>query len=83
MWCSAASTHLKVLDRVVSGARFITVAVFECDFAHHRSDSVLCMLYKVRCNMIHPLYGAVHVSYVPARVTCGALVAHRYTPPLA
>ena len=27
-------THLKRLDRVVSGARFLTGSVFECDIAH-------------------------------------------------
>ena len=26
--------HLKLLDRAVSGARFITEGVFECDIAH-------------------------------------------------
>ena len=28
VWCSAADTHLKLLDRVVSGARFLTGGVF-------------------------------------------------------
>ena len=37
VWCSAADTHLKLLDRVVSGARFLTEGVFECDIAHRRS----------------------------------------------
>ena len=44
-WCvSAADTHLKLLDRAVSGARFITEGVFEYDFAHRLSVAVLCML---------------------------------------
>ena len=30
VWCSAADTHLKLLDRAVSGARFLTGGVFEC-----------------------------------------------------
>ena len=47
VWCSAADTHLKLLDRVVSGARFLTGGVFECDIAHRRSVAVLCMLYKI------------------------------------
>ena len=34
VWCSAADTHLKLLDRAVSGARFLTGGVFECDIAH-------------------------------------------------
>ena len=46
---------------------------------HHRSVGVLCMLYKIRCNPMHPLNDALPGPYVPVRVTCGALVAHRYT----
>ena len=79
MWCSAADTHLKLLDHAVSGARFLTVGMFECDIAHRRSVAVLCMLYKIRCNPMHPLNDAVPGPYVPVRVTRGALVAHRYT----
>ena len=79
VWCSAANTHLKLLDRAVSGARFLTGGVFECDIAHRRSVAVLCMLYKIRCNPVHPLNGALPGPYVPVRVTRGALVAHRYT----
>ena len=37
------------------------------------------MLYKIRCNPLHPLYGALPVQYVPLQVTHGAVVAHRYT----
>ena len=47
VWCSAADTHLKLLDRAVSGARFLTRGVFECEIAHRRSVAVLCMLYKI------------------------------------
>ena len=39
--CSAANTHLKLLDRVVSGARFLTGCVFRCYIPHHRSVAVL------------------------------------------
>ena len=55
VWCSAADTHLRLLDRVFSGASFLTGGVFECDLAHRRSVAVLCMLYKIRCNSMHPL----------------------------
>ena len=34
VWCSAADTHLKLLDGTFSGARFLTGGVFECDSAH-------------------------------------------------
>ena len=76
---SGADTHLKLLDRAVSGTRFLTGGVFECDISHRRSVAVLCMLYKIRCNPVHPLNGALAGPYVPARVTRGALVARRYT----
>ena len=53
--------------------------MFECDIAHRRSVAVLYMLYKIRCNPVHPLNGALPGPYVQMRVTRGALVAHRYT----
>ena len=74
-----ADTHLTLQDRAVSGARFLTGGVFGCDTAHRRSVAVLCMLYKIRCNPMHPLNYVIPGPYVPARVTRGALVAHRYT----
>ena len=40
VWCSAADTHLRLLDRVVSGAIFLTGGVFECVLAHRRSVAV-------------------------------------------
>ena len=70
-------TLIKLLDRVVNGASFLTGGVFECDIEHRRSAGVLCVLYKVRCNPLHPLYGVIPVPYVPVRVTRGALVEHR------
>ena len=79
VWCSAADTHLKLLDCVVSGARLLNGCVFECDIAHRRSVAVLCLLHKIRCNPMHPLYGALAGPYVPVRVTRGALVTPRYT----
>ena len=79
VWCSAADTHLKLLDRAVSGARFLTGCVFECHISHRRSVAVQCMLFKIRCNPVHPLNGTLPGPYVPARVTRDALVAHLYT----
>ena len=79
VWCSAADLHLELLDHAVSGALFLTGGVLECDIAHRRSVAVLCMLYKIRCNLVQPLNGALPGPYVPVRVTGGAPVAHRYT----
>ena len=79
MWCSAADTHIKLLDSVVNGASFLTGCVFECDLAYRRSVAVLCMVHKIRCNPMHPLYGALPVPYVPVRVIRGSVIAHRHT----
>ena len=73
VWCSAADTHLKLLDRAVSGAWFLT------DISHRRSVAVLCMLYRIRSDLVHPLNGALPGPYVLVLVTRGALVTHRYT----
>ena len=43
VWCSAADTHLRLLDRAVSDAQFQTGVVFECSIAHRRSVAVQCM----------------------------------------
>ena len=74
VWCSAADTHHKLLDQAVSGARFLTGGVFEWDISHRRSVAVMCMLYKIRFNRVHPLNGALPGPYVPVRVIRGALV---------
>ena len=79
VWCSAADTHLKLQDRVVSGAWFLAGGVLNCNLSQRRSVAVLCMLYKIRCNPMHPLCGTLPVPYVPVRVTRGGLIAHRYT----
>ena len=79
VWCSAADTHLKLLDRVVRSACFLAGGVLNCNLSHRRSVELLCMLYKIWCNPLHPLCGALPVPYVPVRVTRGALIAHRYT----
>ena len=79
VWWSAADTHLKLLDCVISGASFLDGGVFKCDIARRRSVAVLCMLYWIRCNQMHRLYGALPVPYVPVRLTRYALVSHRYT----
>ena len=60
VWCPAANTHLKQLDRVVSDAKFLTVGVFPGNIASRWSAAVYCMLNKIRCNLMHPLYGALN-----------------------
>ena len=77
VYCSAADTHIKLLDRAVSGARFLIGGVFECDISHRRSLQ-FCMLYKIRFHPMHPLNDALPGPYVPVRPR-GAVVVHRYT----
>ena len=83
VWCSAAYSHLKLLDRVVITAGFLAGGVLECHLTHRRSVAELCMLYKIKSNPMHPLSGELHLPYVPTRVTRGALAAHRhsFSPP--
>ena len=79
VWCSAADSRLKLLDRVVVSAGFLAGGVLECNLAHRRSVAELCMLFKIKSNPMHSLSSALPLPYVPARVTRGALVAHRHS----
>ena len=79
VWCSAADSHLNLLERVVRSAGFLAGGVLECKLAHRRSVAKLCMLFKIRSNPMHSLSGALPLPYVPARVTHGALFAHRHS----
>ena len=79
MWCSAADSNIRLLDRVVRRAGFLAGGVLECNLAHRRSVAELCLLFKIKSNPMHPLSGALPLPYVPARVTRGALVAHRHS----
>ena len=51
VWCSAAYSHLKLLDKVVRSAGFIAGGVLECNLAHRRSVAELCMLFKIKSNL--------------------------------
>ena len=54
---------------------FLTGCVFECDNTHRRSSAVFCMLYimyKIRCNPMHPFTELYQSPYVPVSVTRGA-----------
>ena len=68
MWCSAADSHLKLLDRVVRSAGFLAGGVLECNLAPRQSVAELCMLFKIKSNPVHPLSGALPLPYVTARV---------------
>ena len=79
VWCSAADSHLKLLDRVDRSVGFLAGRVLECNLAHRRSVAELCILFKIKSNPMHPFSGALPLPYVPARVTRCALVAYRHS----
>ena len=64
VWCSAADTHLKLLDRAVSGARFltgvclsVTLLIAHRDIAHPW-QSCVCLIRSgvTRCTLLMVLY---------------------------
>ena len=55
VWCSAADSHLKLLDIVDRSSGFLAGCVLECNLAHRRSVAELCMLFKIESNPMHPL----------------------------
>ena len=79
MWCSAADSHLILLDRVVRSAGFLAGGVLDCDLTHRRSVAELCMLFKINNNPMHYFSGALPLPYMPEHVTRFALVAHRHS----
>ena len=56
------------MESEVSGTRFVSGSVPECNIAHHRSVVVLCILPIIRCNSMHNLYGTPHIQFVPVRM---------------
>ena len=67
VWCSAADSHLKLLDKVVRSAGFQAGGILECNLAIRRYVAELCMLFKIKSNPM------------PSGVTSDALVAHRHS----
>ena len=79
VWCSAADSHLKLLDRGVRCGGFLDGCVLHCNLAHRWSVAELCMLFKIKSNLMHPSSCALPLPYVLAGVTRGSLVAHRHS----
>ena len=67
VWCSSADSHLKLLDKDVKSACLIAGDIL--DLAHRRSVALLCMLFEIKCNPMHPMSGALPLPHVPARDT--------------
>ena len=58
VWCSAADSHLKLLDRVVRGAVFLAVSVLEFNLVHCRS--VQCCACYLRLRVTQSILWVVH-----------------------
>ena len=59
VWCSAADTHLKLLDRAVSGARFLTGVCLSVTFLTVEPwQSCVCFIRSgvARCTLLMVLY---------------------------
>ena len=56
---------------------FQACGVLECNPANRRSVAVLCKLFKIKSNTIHPQSGALPLPYFPVHLSQAALVAHR------
>ena len=68
VWCSAADTHLKLLDRALNNIRFLLPNI-SLDLEHRRKVSGLSMLYKIFHNTDHPLNACLPAQFIPARRT--------------
>jgi len=78
VWSSAAESHLRLLERVVRCAMFVSPGCDLGDLTHRRTVGSLSMLYKIANNQRHPLHEHLPPPYVPTRVTRGSLAMHEY-----
>ena len=79
VWCSAADCHLALLDRIVRCCRFLSSGEVKCDLGHRRDVACLCMYYKIRDHVVHPLYVSMPAPFVQRRVTRHAVASHRWS----
>ena len=54
VWSSAADSHLRLLDRVMSSVKFL-LPNLSTDLWHRCRVRSLCLLHKIYCNNKHPL----------------------------
>ena len=78
VWCSAADSHLKLLDRVMSSIKFMLPNI-NVDLCHRRKVSSLCLLHKIYYNNKHPLHSFLPDLAVFGRNTRFAAAANSLT----
>ena len=69
VWGSAAHSHLALLDRIVNRCAHLMNDVVPCKLNNRRSVAGLCMLYKVRERVSHPLFACLPDPYRRERFT--------------
>ena len=72
---SAATSHLSLLDRVVSQVGRLSGGSVSCDLWHRRRVASLSV-FKIDSLIDHPVRGLFPAQYVLRRPTRGALAAH-------
>ena len=65
---SAAVSHLRLLDHLVSKAIRLNDGHVVCDLEHKRRVGVLRMFYKIRCNLNHAVESAASDVHAPVRL---------------
>ena len=77
VWMSAATSHLSLLDRVVSQVGRLSGGSVSCDLWHRRRvASLSAFFFKIDSLVDHPVRGLFPAQYVLRRPTRGALAAH-------
>ena len=76
VWMSAATSHLSLLDRVVSQAGRYSGGSVSCNLWHRRKVASLSVFFKINSLVDHPVRGLFPAQYVLRRLTRGALAAH-------
>ena len=76
VWMSAATSHLSLLDRVVSQVSRLSGGSVSCDLWHRRKVASLSVFFKIDSLVDHPVCGLFPAQYVLRRPTRGALAVH-------
>ena len=76
VWMSAATSHLSLLDCVVSQVGRLSGLSVSCDLWQRRKVASLSVFFKIDSLVDHPVRGLFPAQYVLRRPTRGALAAN-------
>ena len=76
VWMSTATSHLSLLDHIVSQVGRLSGGSVSCDLWHRRKVASLCVFVKINSLVDHPVGGLFPAQYVLRKITRGALAAH-------